>query len=378
MNADGFGGLDEHSPLSGIDEFLVHQTAHPVRVMWTSDPQAYERVWFTAQDLSGELLLVTGMGIYPNLGTAEAFAIVNHRGRHTTVRAHRRLGNDRTNLRVGPLSFEIVEPFRQWRLRLDENAFGVAYDLRWHDTTRATYRNLGAGAVIDGRAFSGVAGYDGFGVQSGTVQVDGADLALDVTTHRGTRDHHWGVRDGVGGPALYRGGQHPLSGLYADFDDWALWVDHLPLRLGDPRPGSRTAGRVAYRLVFEEGTDLIFAGEIDVEIGRDREVRTLRFERIGNQFAFLRCGMYGGPNGGTPDGDVWMGMDVGGGELVVTGETYDVTDPAVRTRIRGLDQALVRVTDHEGRTAPAIFECYSPLCRQVAGYGRMGISLLDP
>src|SRR5580700_4965033 len=103
----------EHSPLSGIDEYLIHNYPHPVRVMWTPDSQAYERIWFTAQDRVGDVLLVCGLGFYPNLGTAEAFAIVNVRGRHTTVRAHRRLGDNRMDMRVGPISFEVVEPFRQ-------------------------------------------------------------------------------------------------------------------------------------------------------------------------------------------------------------------------------------------------------------------------
>ena len=36
--------------MSGLDEFLIHNHPHPVRVMWTSDMQAYERMWFTCQD----------------------------------------------------------------------------------------------------------------------------------------------------------------------------------------------------------------------------------------------------------------------------------------------------------------------------------------
>ena len=43
----------EHAPLSGLDEFLVHNAPYPVRVMWTPDAQAYERVWFTCQDSGG-------------------------------------------------------------------------------------------------------------------------------------------------------------------------------------------------------------------------------------------------------------------------------------------------------------------------------------
>ena len=134
--------------MSGLDEFMIHNHPHPVRVMWTSDPQAYERMWFTSQDSTGELLVVAGMGIYPNLGTAEAFAIVNVRGRHTTVRAHRKLGLNRMDMTTGPLTFEVVEPFRQWRLRLDENAFGISFDISWFDTKRPVYRLIGGGLFI--------------------------------------------------------------------------------------------------------------------------------------------------------------------------------------------------------------------------------------
>ena len=104
-----FDAGQEHYPMSGLDEFMIHNHPHPVRVMWTSDPQAYERMWFTCQDRTGDLLVVAGMGIYPNLGTAEAFAIVNVRGRHTTVRAHRKLGLNRMDMRVGPISFDLVQ-----------------------------------------------------------------------------------------------------------------------------------------------------------------------------------------------------------------------------------------------------------------------------
>ncbi len=87
--------------------------------MWTPDAQAYERVRFTCQDKVGDLLLVTGLAFYPNLSTAEAYAIVNVRGTHTTVRAHQRLRTDRMDMTLGPFRFEVVEPFRKWRLTLD-------------------------------------------------------------------------------------------------------------------------------------------------------------------------------------------------------------------------------------------------------------------
>ena len=107
---DRFDANIEHYPMSGLDEYLVHNHPNPVRVMWTSDIRAYERMWFTCQDRTGDLLVVTGMGIYPNLGTAEAFAIVNLRGRHTTVRAHRQLGLNRMDMAVGPIDSSSSKP----------------------------------------------------------------------------------------------------------------------------------------------------------------------------------------------------------------------------------------------------------------------------
>ncbi len=373
MNGGPFDASIEHYPMSGLDEYLIHNHPHPVRVMWTSDPQAYERMWFTAQDRTGDLLVVTGMGIYPNLGTAEAFAIVNLRGRHTTVRAHRKLGLNRMDMSMGPLGFDVVEPFRQWHLTLADSDMGIAFDVRWYDTKRPVYRNLGSGMFVGTRPFAGVAGYDGFGRQSGWVRVGDERFELTTETFLGTRDHHWGTRDGVGGRALWSGRQHPYSGEWVEFEEYGIWGDHVLYRLGDGRRGSATLRDRRRRLRFEPDTRLLVAGEVDY-VFEDGRVRTATFERLGNQIAFLRCGMYGGPNGGTPDGDIWHGMDVGDG--VVTGETYDANDAAVRSRICGLDQHHARF-ESEGETTYGIVEPYDTLCYEMAAQGIGGFSLLD-
>jgi hypothetical protein len=392
----------EHAPLSGLDEFLVHNAPFPVRVMWTPDAQAYERVWFTSQDSVGDLLLVVGLAFYPNLGTAEAFAIVNHRGRHTTVRAHRKLGADRMDMTLGPFTFEVVEPFRRWRLRLDPDAVAeavagasqaggsgiaggggepeqsdrVGFDITWLDTKRPVFRQLGAGIIVSGRAMSPIAGYDGFGRQEGWVEVDGARHDLRATTHRGTRDHHWGTRDGVGGPGRYMGLQHPHSGEWVEFKEFGIWGDHVLYNLGDPRKRSATLRERRHRMRFEDDTHLLVAGEVDL-VFADDSVKTMRFERLGHQIAFLRCGMYGGPNGGTPDGDLWHGMAVASGdETVVHVETFDVTDPAVRSRLAGQDQHHCRI-ECEGEVTYGLVEPYDTLCYDVSAAGVLGFSLLE-
>ena len=380
----------EHAPLSGLDEFLVHNAPYPVRVMWTPDAQAYERVWFTCQDSVGHLLVVVGLAFYPNLGTAEAFAIVNHRGRHTTVRAHRKLGTDRMDMTLGPFSFEVVEPFRQWRLRLDPDAVAAAtgtdaggsaadrigFDITWLDTKRPVFRQLAAGMIVGSRAMSPIAGYDGFGRQEGWVDVK-APATICRARPTGAR------ATTIGAPATAwadrgrsMGMQHPHSGEWVEFEDLGIWGDHVLYNLGDPRKRSATLRERRHRMRFEPDTHLLVAGEVDL-VFADDSVKTMTFERLGHQIAFLRCGMYGGPNGGTPDGDLWHGMAVArGDETVVHAETFDVTDPAVRSRLAGQDQHHCRV-ECEGEVTYGLVEPYDTLCYDVSKAGVLGFSLLE-
>jgi hypothetical protein len=85
-------------------------------------------------------------------------------------------------------------------------------------------------------------------------------------------------------------------------------------------------------------------------------------------------GMDGGPNGGTPDGDLWHGAYVG--DNVVTGETYDANDPDVRAHICGLDQHQVRF-ECNGEVAYGVFEAYDTLAYDTAVKGKQGLSLLE-
>ena len=355
----------EYAPLDALDELPLHEwSERDARFQSTTDPRAYERYWFTAQDKKGELFVVTGFGLYPNLGTVEAYAIVNLRGQHTTVRAHRRLRGNRLSMRVGPINFEPVSAYREWRLTLDENEYGISYDLRWFDTKRP---------VLQPIRFLG--GYESFGRQEGTVVVKGEKFTLDRDSFMGSRDHHWGVRDGVGGPGHRlnpEGGSAATGGVWVEFGDWSVWGNRVLYNVGDPRPGAGQIVRQERRLKFDEAQ--VFLEGVVTNTLANGEVKVLHMKRLGYQTAYLRCGMYGGREGGTPNGDIWHGMYVG--DNVVSGETFDTTRPEVRRHLAGAADHHCIVTC-DGETTYGMFESHDPITYEMCRDGRPGYALLE-
>ncbi|HEY1688865.1 MAG TPA: hypothetical protein VGF95_08370 [Solirubrobacteraceae bacterium] len=365
--------LDEQFPLSPLDDYMIHQTPDPIRVMWTSDPRAYERYWMVCHDAAGEVLLATGGSFYPNLDRAEAYAIVVHAGLHTSVRAFRRLGVDRTDMRVGPIAPEVIRGLRHIRFLLEENDFGVAFEIDFEDMTRQVFREplsrLSSGAP-PGRRNDVTTGFEGFGRVRGWISVGGKRFALGDGSF-GTRDRHWGTGRGVGGPALALGDRLHVGtngNAFVAFSDWALWGDKAFYYFGDPRPGAGRVGKPNRRLRFEPDTNLFAEGVIEYPLGTG-EVKVVRYAKLGQQTAFLRCGMYGG----TPDRDIHQGgYD---GPDLVEGETYEIDQPAVRARIAGLDEHLCEVRCGEEHSI-GIYQTIDPLAHQHCAAGRSGWAFL--
>ncbi|SED56646.1 hypothetical protein [Rhodococcus koreensis] len=370
----GDNHLAEQFPLSPIDDYFVHQTPDPVRVMWTGDPRAYERHWVVIHDDTGELLIATGGSLYPNLDRAEAYAIVNSKGRHTTVRSFRSIGADRTDLRVGPIVPTIVRGLREWRYVLEPNEWGVSYDLTFHDTTRQVFREPlsdSAHGFPTGRRNDVTSGFECFGSVTGWVDIEGERTTLGPNA-AGTRDRHWGTGRGVGGPELSLGGRLHVGtngNAFVAFPDWALWGDRLFYPFGDPASGSTRVFKPTRRLRFEPDTDIFVEAIVDYEFDNGKQVQ-LHYERVGQQTAYLRCGMYGG----TPDRDIHQGGYAG--PDLTEGETYDLSRPETRIGIRGLDEHLCRVTRDDGQTALGIYQTIDPVAYEVCVSGRKGWNLL--
>jgi hypothetical protein len=367
--------FDEQFPLAPIDDYMIHQTPDPVRVVWSTDPRIYERFWVICHDKKGELLLVTGLSFYPNLDTAEAYAIVNFKGQHTSVRAFRRLGADRMNMDIGPIKPTIVQGMRVWRYVLEENEWGISYDLHWHDTKRQIY-NASSGSVADGsprgRRADVTAGFEGFGVAEGWVKVAGERIELTRDTSGGTRDRHWGVGRGVGGPNLQPGRKlHAgwIGGNWVAFKDFAIWGSTILYNFGDPRPGMGKIVKTERRLRFEPDTQIFLEGIIDYTL-QTGEIKQVHYRRLGYQTAYMRCGLYGG----TPDKNIYQGQYVG--DNVVEGDRYDVTRAEVRSRLIGLDEHHCEVTC-DGETTTGILQPLEPDAYNACARGRPGWRFLE-
>ncbi|MBX7160592.1 MAG: hypothetical protein K1X95_09905 [Acidimicrobiia bacterium] len=208
--------------LSSFDDFPVHQIAEPVRHVGTSDRNFYDRYYFNCHACSGEIFLVLGMGVYPNLGTQDAFASCTRDGTHHVVRASRALG-DRGDLEVGPFRIDVLEPLQRLRFVLEPSEHTLAFDLTWegvhapYEEPRHTIRQFGR-TVFDTVRFAQN------GSWSGTLTV--GDEVFDVTADHwwGARDRSWGVRP-VGEPEP--------QGIRRDLPQLVGMWNYAPMRFDD-------------------------------------------------------------------------------------------------------------------------------------------------
>ena len=69
-----------------LDEYPIHQAPLSLAHVVSSDRNAYDRCYFNAHGRAGEPFLITGLGIYPNLGLIDAYATVGIGGRQISLR----------------------------------------------------------------------------------------------------------------------------------------------------------------------------------------------------------------------------------------------------------------------------------------------------
>src|SRR5919106_851579 len=199
--------------LSPMDDYPLHQVAEPIRNVGTSDRNFYDRYYFNLHDCSDELMLIFGLGQYPNLGVQDAFACVRMGDKHRVVRASREMG-DRMDTSVGPFRVQVLEGLKKVRVVLEPNEHGIAYDLTWEGAIPA-FLEPRHFIRKHGRVYFDTMRFAQTGYWSGTLEVGGETIAVTPDRWWGTRDRSWGVRP-VGEPEHpgIRGDEGQMGGMW--------------------------------------------------------------------------------------------------------------------------------------------------------------------
>ena len=209
--------------LDKLDDFPIHQTSRPLAYPATSDRNFYDRTWFNGYAPDGSFYFGLGMAVYPHREILDcAFSVVERDGRQHCFFGSRRAPRQRTEMAVGPLRLEVVEPLRQARVTLASNDSGIECDLLFSARTAALEEGRqtlmsGTRPVMDATRFAQ------FGRWRGRVRHPDGELEVSPSSCVGTKDRSWGVR-GVGEPET--GGAPRARGF---FFLWAplVWSDHV-------------------------------------------------------------------------------------------------------------------------------------------------------
>ena len=333
--------------LSPYDDYPLHQVAQPIRMVATSDRNFYDRYYFNLHRCDGELFLIFGLGVYPNLGVMDGFACIRRGDVYRVVRASRELGGDRSDTSVGPLRVEVLEGLQRVRFVLEPNEWDFDADVTWQAKGPAHleprhYREDRGRVVFDTCRFNQT------GSWSGSLRLDGE--SFDVTADRwwGVRDRSWGVRPvGEPEPPGIRASGPPAGHFWnyapVRFDTYdvvymaeespdgtrsmeeAVRIPHdggPAVRLGHPRhefeftSGTREISGARVHMTEPDGTPVVMEVEPLLNV----------FLGVGTGYGTepdWRHGMYQGP-------------------LSVQGLRYDLTKPDDKAKMVGFVDAVAR------------------------------------
>ena len=186
------------APLTAADELFNHQIVNTHAAVGTPDRAWTEKAWFTLMRKDAQLQINFGLGKYANRNLVDGFAGVQHGTQQRTVRASRVLAANLDDVNVGPLGYEVLEPYKAIRLSLaDNSAQPLRFELTFHATMPAFFENRDV-VVHEGRLASDVIRFHQAGTVSGWVEIDGQRHEVNPDEWFGFRDRSWGVREHVG------------------------------------------------------------------------------------------------------------------------------------------------------------------------------------
>jgi hypothetical protein len=188
------------APLIAADEYLIHQIPNTLATVATADHSWTEKIWATLIRKDAGLQVDFGLGKYTNRSIMDGFAGVSRGVEQHTVRASRILEADPGAMAVGPLRYEILEPFRRIRMALERNsAQPVQFDLVFEARMPAFFEGRDAQHEPGrGRISSDLVRYHQPGTASGWVSVGTERFEIKPDEWFAFRDHSWGTREHVG------------------------------------------------------------------------------------------------------------------------------------------------------------------------------------
>ena len=346
---------------STLDEFPIHQIALPMAYTGTSDRNSYDRCIYQGIDREGEINFITGLGVYPNLGTIDAYFCVRIGDRQLVVRTSGARPEDQMAQEVGPYRIEVIEPLHKVRVVLDADEQGISADLTFTATVPVIpepqhSRRLGDVVLLDAARFCSI------GVWEGEIVVEGKSYQISPERFAATRDRSWGIRPV--GEAVPAGRPQDFTGMWwywmpMQFDDFAVHIileeDQFGVRSTNyavrvwPENTGKPIEQLGWPIPKTEylsGTRTPLRTEMEL-VGRDGTLHSLTATPMTGIALNVGCGY-----GGDPDWShgIWKG------EAWVEGASYNYQDEAVSSRI------TYSIVDHfsectfDGQRGYGIFE----------------------
>ena len=356
--------------LVATDETFSHQIVDTHARVAQADRSWTEKVCAMAAARDGSLQVAFGLGKYTNRNVFDGYAGVSRGKEQWTVRASRRLSDARDRIGVGPIDYEVVEPYQRVRFACAANdAVPVAFEWNFAAVVPALLEARDRQWARQGsRLDVDVLRYHQIGLASGWVEVEGTRTEITPDTWFTTRDHSWGVRQDVGLPATDiegagRGGTLPAglsfrfswSPMLLERPDGSAYAIHHQHRLirvsgyeermvegGVEHPDGRVERFAALTpaLAFDPVNRRVLGGTLHFTMA-DGAARPVTVEAIGDTGFHLGAGLYFGLDG-HHHGE-WRGA------LHVDGEHVDdCTDPAAARRFHQIRDAVLRVDDPVG------------------------------
>ena len=180
------------SKLTAADELFLHQIPEPFPNVGTHHEHWRDSYFFIIhpRDRLGDVIILT-MAHYPVRQVMDSLQMGQIAGNQIFARHERPYGDDPYAPVAGPVKIDIVEPYRDIKLHVDEGA-SVALDITF--TARTQPYGLRRGTMKRGDEIIWDQSHMfQSGSFSGTYRHNGVGYTID--NWWGQRDHSWGIRD---------------------------------------------------------------------------------------------------------------------------------------------------------------------------------------